>query len=76
MQLARKLLNKGDSVICELCNLHFYHATDIDIVHACMHIIMYCNVYTLTGYHCAGKSQTVLYTCCRDGNKREHKMII
>ena len=24
------------------------------------------------GYHCAGESRTVLYTCCRDGNKREH----
>ena len=74
VHLVRKLLN---SYVNCACNLHFYHATDIiDIVHACMHIIMYCNVCTLTGYHCAGKSQTVLYICCRDGNKREYKMII
>ena len=23
-------------------------------------------------YHCAGESRTVMYTCCRDGNKRGH----
>ena len=36
------------------------------------YIYSYQLLRTHTGYHCAGETRTVMYTCCRDGNKREH----